>query len=413
MSVNNGWTGGQYSIFRALFGGYLLIHFLQLIPWGAEVFSNQGVLPEASASPLLHLMPNLLALWDQPTVVTGFLIAGAILSVLFAAGSHDRVAALLLWYVWACLFGRNPLIANPSLPFVGWMLLAHVFLPAAPYGSWAARGRIDPACEWRMPQPIYRVAWIILALSYTYSGYTKLISPSWIDGTAMARILDNPLARPTWLRDAILTSPAWVLQLATWGGLTLELAFAPLALFRRARPWIWGLMLLMHVSLIMLIDFADLSASMILMHFFTWDPAWAPPRPGATERIFYDGHCGLCHRAVRLILAEDRSGMAFRFAPLGGETFLAAVPEADRRALPDTVVVQTREGALLTRSAAVLHILGRLGGLWCLLGAVGHLVPAPVRDWGYDRLAAVRHRLFAPPPACPLMPARYRERFDI
>ena len=76
MSVSNGWTGGQYSVFRALLGTYLCIHFVQLIPWGAEVFSNHGVLPEASASPILYLFPNVLALCDSPAMVTGLLVSG-------------------------------------------------------------------------------------------------------------------------------------------------------------------------------------------------------------------------------------------------------------------------------------------------------------------------------------------------
>jgi hypothetical protein len=72
-------------------------------------------------------------------------------------------------------------ISNPSLPFVGWMLLAHAFLPEAPYGSWMARGRPDPGGKWEMPPAIFAVAWIVMALGYTFSGYTKLVSPSWVD----------------------------------------------------------------------------------------------------------------------------------------------------------------------------------------------------------------------------------------
>src|SRR5437867_1395750 len=131
MPVRNGWTGGQYSLFRAIFGTYLLVHFLHLIPWGVELFSRDGALPIASDSPIIGLFryfPNLLALWDAPAAVTGILAAGAGLSVLFILGFYDRLAAVVLWYIWACLFGRNPLIANPSLPFVGWMLLAHACL---------------------------------------------------------------------------------------------------------------------------------------------------------------------------------------------------------------------------------------------------------------------------------------------
>ena len=171
-----------------------------------------------------------------------------------------------------------PLIGNPGLPYVGWLLLAHACLPPAPYGSWAARGRPDPGNGWRMPGGIFLVAWILMALGYTYSGVTKLVSPSWVDGTALARVLDNPLARPGLVRDALLALPEGVLRLATWGALLAELSFAPLALVPRLRPWLWGLLLLMHLGLIVVIDFADLSLGMVLLHLFTFDPAWLPPR---------------------------------------------------------------------------------------------------------------------------------------
>lgn len=286
MSMSNGWTGGQYSLFRVVFGTYLLSHFAQLVPWGTEMFSSGGVLPQASASPLLYLFPNVLALWDAPAFVTGLLVLGAGLSVLFAVGWYDRAAALGIWYLWACLFGRNPLIANPSLPFVGWMLLAHACLPLAPYGSWAARGRPDPGGSWRMPQPLYRVAWIVLALGYTYSGYTKFLSPSWVDGTALARVLENPLARPGPVREALLALPSGVLHLATWSVLSLELAFAPLALVRPLRPWLWSLMVLMHLSLLLVLDFADLSLGMLLVHLFTLDPAWIRPQQAPLEMLY-------------------------------------------------------------------------------------------------------------------------------
>ncbi|MHC4379553.1 MAG: hypothetical protein ACYSU1_00485, partial [Planctomycetota bacterium] len=117
--MRNSWTGGQYSIFRALFGSYLLVHFLQLIPWATELFSNVGVLPDAGLSPFLILFPNILMLWDGPWFVTCMLVFASALSLLLAIGKYDRIAAVLLWYLLACLFGRNPLILNPGLPYVG------------------------------------------------------------------------------------------------------------------------------------------------------------------------------------------------------------------------------------------------------------------------------------------------------
>lgn len=413
MSLTNGWTGGQYSLFRALLGLYLAVHFASLIPWAGELFSWSGMIPDAAASPLAFLFPNVLAWFDPPWMVHALLAAGIASSLLLAAGAFDRWAAVAAWYVWACLLGRDPLILNPGIPYVGWMLLAHACLPRAPFGSWEARGRIDPGGGWRFTPSVFAAAWILMAVGYSFSGVTKLTSPSWIDGTAVARILENPLARPGRLRDLFLALPTAMLALSTWGAVCLEVAFAPLALVRRLRPWLWGSMLALHLTLIALIDFADLSLGMVMLHLFTFDPAWVPRRaPGAIETLFYDGNCGLCHRAVRFLLAEDPDGAAFAFAPLGSDTFRARTSEAERAQLPDSLVLLTADGRVLTRSAAFRHLLGRLGGIWRVFATILWAVPKRLQDAAYDVIARVRYRLFAKPKdACPILPPHLRARF--
>lgn len=145
----------------------------------------------------------------------------------------------------------------------------------------------------------------------------------------------------------------------------------------------------------------------------TFSLSWtAPLKTAGKDTIFYDGHCGLCHRTVRFLLAKDHSGERFRFAPLASNAFAAAVPEAQHQTLPDSLVVLTGAGNLLTRSTAVSYLLRRLGGFWRVLGEMLACVPAPLRDRGYDSMARIRHRLFPPPAqACPLVPAELRERF--
>jgi predicted DCC family thiol-disulfide oxidoreductase YuxK len=415
-SERTAWTGGQYSLYRVVFGTYLLVHFIQLVPFGAELFSNQGVLPDGGASPLLRLFPNVFLFADGPAFVTGALVAGALLALLFAAGWHDRVAALLLWILWASLFGRNPLISNPGLPYVGLLLLIHVGLPSgtnAPYGSWAMRGRIDPGGTWALPRALHRVAWILMSVGYSYSGAMKLGSPSWRDGSALARVLANPLARPGGLRRVLLELPDLVLTLSTWGALAFELGFVAFALLRRLRPLAWAVMLFMHLVLIAVIDFADLSLGMVILHLFTFDPAWiAPRRASAPALLFYDGECGLCHRTVRFALAEDAAGEAFRFAPLQGPTFEEAVPGEERAEFPDGVVLRTADGHLYLRSDAIGQVLLALGGVWRVLGHALLLVPRAVRDGGYDAVARVRKRIFAQPKGlCPLLPPKLGRRF--
>jgi hypothetical protein len=272
--MKNGWTCGKYSSFRAALGAYLFIHFVQLAPWAAELFSNHGVLPRASDSPVIKLFPNILAIWDSPSFVTALVIAGAVFSLLFAAGAFDRTAAVSIWYIWACLYGRDPLISNPSIPYVGLLLLAHACLRPVPYGSLAALVRGRPADGWKLDESVYTVVWILMALGYTYSGYTKLVSPSWIDGTALTAVLNNPLARPGPARTALLALPIPIMRLATWAVVAAELAFAPLALSSKLRPWIWGLILLMHLALTIVINFAELSIGMVILHGLTFNPSW-------------------------------------------------------------------------------------------------------------------------------------------
>jgi predicted DCC family thiol-disulfide oxidoreductase YuxK len=397
---------------RIVLGLYLAQHFAWLLPYGAELFSSRGVLPDGALSPLHGLFPNVLALADSPAAVQALLALALLASLALAAGWKDRIAALGLAYLWAAFFGRNPLIANPSLPYVGWMLVAHACLPRAPYGSLEGRGRVDPDGGWVFPRGVFVAAWVALAVGYSYSGAMKLTSASWLDGSALERVLENPLARPGLARDLLHGLPAPLLRAATWGALGLELLFAPLALLRRARPVVWASMLAMHLALIALIDFADLSFGMVVLHVFTFDPGWiARKERGAPLALFYDGECALCHGFVRFLMAEDRAG-ALRFAPLQGPTFAARVGAERRAGLPDSIVLL--DGArLLTRSDAALHVLETLGGSWRALAIPLRSVPRPVRDGGYDLLASVRKRLFGTTKAaCPMMPRELAARFD-
>lgn len=127
--------------------------------------------------------------------------------------------------------------------------------------------------------------------------------------------------------------------------------------------------------------------------------------------VFYDGTCGLCHRAVRAWLARDRRGL-LRFAPLQGETFAELVPADQRAELPDSIVVRAADGRLLTGSDATVHLLRRLGGAWGLAGALLRLVPRPLRDLAYGAVARHRKRFFGSTDAlCPLLPPEQRARF--
>lgn len=128
--------------------------------------------------------------------------------------------------------------------------------------------------------------------------------------------------------------------------------------------------------------------------------------------IFYDGACGVCHGSVKWVLARDAAA-EFRYAPLGGETFLELVPEATRARLPESVVVRLPDGTLCTEWRGVLAIAGGLGAPWRWLAAAGRCLPGVIGDAIYRLVARNRRRLAAAPKdgPCPLVAKELRARF--
>lgn len=134
----------------------------------------------------------------------------------------------------------------------------------------------------------------------------------------------------------------------------------------------------------------------------------------ALDTVFYDGGCALCHRSVRFLVARDRDGSRFRFAPIGGARFRAELSDDERAGLPDAIAVRTADGHVLVRSAAALRLGARLGGLHAAFARVLALVPARLRDALYDAIARSRYRVFGRvTEACPVVSPELQARFDL
>lgn len=390
---------------RWVLATYLIIHFGMLVPYATELFSREGVIKNIELLPSYGKVPNLLFFQDSPGFVLASLIALIALSAALYADRLVRPAAFLVWIGWASLLGRNPFISNPSIPYIGFILLA---LAATPRGDRSIQSLM------------HRTLWILLAVGYSVSGLHKLGSPSWVDGSALNELLHNPLSRVSPLTDILRESPQVLLKAATWLALCVEILFAPFALFAKSRPWIWLTAVAMHLGILLVVDFADLTAAMLITHLFVFNPSWLQVRAAragesveksltpAGPVVFYDGACGLCNRFVQWLLAQDTQ-QQFSFAALQGEYAAKILPPELSQSL-STVVVRTYEGKLLSRSSAVIYICRVLGDVWAL-AALGLLIPRFLRDRAYALVARYRHRLFPPPEACQLPSAQERARF--
>ncbi len=380
----------QFTLFRIIFGTYLFVHFIHLVPWAGELFGKSGVLPDPTLNPTHGLFPNPLNLPLADGTLIASLIAMAVCSALFAAGIWRRVAAALLWFGWSALFHRNNLIANPSIPYIGLLLILSILVPT---GEPLGRGKRN--ATWFMPYWVFASAWILLAAGYTFSGYTKLFSASWVDGSAIGYLLENPLARLGLLRDLMGSLPDPLLAAMTWGALAAELLFLPLALWGKSRPWIWLTLVLMHLGIVAVIDFADLSLGMLIIHLFTFDPSWLRPKSAGTLLVRYDSECLMCSKSMRFLAEEDRADL-IRFTPLTDEN-------------PTSIQV-VANNCTLTESRAILALLSALGGHWRAISILGKIVPPPLSDILYRFVARHRYQWFGKTSSCDLPSASLTNR---
>jgi predicted DCC family thiol-disulfide oxidoreductase YuxK len=136
---------------------------------------------------------------------------------------------------------------------------------------------------------------------------------------------------------------------------------------------------------------------------------WSPLQTLPQRRIvFFDGVCGFCNAWVDFLIIRDPDGQ-LAFAPLQGETARQLLPDADRERL-HSLVLWTPQRAY-RKSAAVVRILWRLGGVWRLLAGLLWLIPLPLRNLGYDVVARNRYRLFGKKETCRMPTPAERTRF--
>jgi len=290
------WYGPtQFALFRIALGIYLTIHFVQLIPDSAEIFSNQGVIADASTLPSFGKVPNILFYFDDPLFVNIFLNSLILCCLMFTFGIYRRISAFYLFYGWMCLLNRNPLISNPSIGYIGWILLACSVIPKGERLGFLLTDEernkenrcINNLC-WEMPDIIYYGSWIIVGLTYTASGIHKLQCDTWIDGTALYYVLTSPIAYQNFIIKFVLSDVIYI-KILSWGSLFLEISAVFLGTFYRTRKFYWLAFMGFHGGILATVNFVDLTFGMIMAHLFTFDASWYDFTKRFVEKYDYNG----------------------------------------------------------------------------------------------------------------------------
>ena len=236
------------ALVRIAFGVVVLGWTLALLPGLFAWFGGDGILPRQPG--------GIDGWWGPlgPAAPDGVLVAAAIAllaaSACLVAGYRTRLAALLVFLGLLAFQRRDPWVFDSG---DGLLRVIALYLALAPAGAALSLDRARRARErfWEFPA---RAPWALrlmqvqLSVIYLATAWTKMRGTTWNDGTAVSYALRvGDLERfpvPHLLTDSVL-----VANLMTYGTLATELALGVLVWNRRARPWVLGLGLALHLGI--------------------------------------------------------------------------------------------------------------------------------------------------------------------
>jgi predicted DCC family thiol-disulfide oxidoreductase YuxK len=135
-----------------------------------------------------------------------------------------------------------------------------------------------------------------------------------------------------------------------------------------------------------------------------------PPGVGPEDRVvLFDGVCNLCNGLVRFLIQRDR-GARLRLASVQSEAGQAILAWCGLPLDNFDTMVFVEAGQAYPKSTAFLRVVRYLPQPWPWL-SWGLLVPRPLRDWLYDRVARNRYRWFGRQESCMLPTPEIRSRF--
>ena len=124
----------------------------------------------------------------------------------------------------------------------------------------------------------------------------------------------------------------------------------------------------------------------------------APAVPTAAPLIVFDDVCVLCASFVQWVIRHDRRAQ-FRFTSAQGPLGQALFRDLGLDPVRLETILLVESGVAHGRLAGIIEIATRLGGVW-RAAVVLKVLPAPLGDWVYDRIARNRYALFGKRDVC-------------
>jgi predicted DCC family thiol-disulfide oxidoreductase YuxK len=383
-------------LMRMGIGGALLVQYALATPFIYELWGDAGWVP-------LSVVMQDYDPWSQsiffyftvPWQLMAFHLAFLACCTAFMLGWRTSYVKWIVLIGQISYVHRNPVIAYGVDQILASLLL---IMCLAPIGRALSLDRVREVRAAKLKSlaavpPAYSSPWtgactrlmqIQMAVLFFYSGIGKLRGEDWWNGDAVWVAFFMGEYYNKFVLD-VLASHYWIVNLATYGTIIIEVAYPFLIWQRGTRPVLLALAIFLHLQFCWLGLFY-FSFVMIMGHMSFVRPTWLSRLGLAWKRwvgepeLVYDGNCRLCVRALAWFLAFDGLRQTrtrdFRTNPL------PPVPDTTEAALH----LVLPDGRILAGFDACQYLVLRVPGLWWLVPfvhvplvsrAAGHLV------WGW------------------------------
>jgi predicted DCC family thiol-disulfide oxidoreductase YuxK len=358
-------------------GAAMLLHYGLASPhlftfWGDSGWLPREIAVQQTASPWVQsVFFYFTASWQWVAFHALFLFCCAALAVGWRTS----------WVKWLVLIGhisydnRNPLMNYGVDAILGCLLLILCFAPIGRALSldrvrevWIAKRKnlaADPPAftsPWAFA--CTRLMQIQMAVVFFFSGIHKLRGDDWWSGDAVWKVFAFNEYYNGFILD-LLASHYWLVSVATYGTVLIELSYPFFIWQRRSRPYMLAAAIFLHLQFAFLMNLYFFSFVMIMGHMSFLRRArlrelgaWWKRKIGGMEMI-YDGTCGFCKRSMAWFLAFDG---------------LRQVSIRDFRTNPSPVVTDEQllkalylvlpDGRALPGFEAYRYVVLRVPGLW-------------------------------------------------
>jgi predicted DCC family thiol-disulfide oxidoreductase YuxK len=401
-------TTAPIEITRIGLGFALLLNYGLATPYIYALWGDEGWLPRALHGEVVTdpLMQSILYYFSAPWQFALFHAVFVASCAALMVGWRTSLAKWLVLVGHVSYTYRNPSITYGFDSIAAALL---VILCFAPIGRALSLDRVREVRRAKRHDllarpPVRTDVWsfactrlmqVQMAVLFLVSGMEKLRGEEWWEGEAIWRVFTHTdYYNGTALLD-LLASNFWLVNIATYATILIELAYPFLIWQRATRPYLLALAIFLHLQFGLMMGLFFFSFVMIMGHMAFLRPewlaqlgAWWKRRIGPMEMI-YDGRCGFCVRSMAWFLAFDGLGQ------IGVRNFRKdPSPVVSDEAMEKALHLVLPDGRALAGFEAYRHVVLRVPGLWWqvplfYIPVLSRLIGHPVYNW----IAANRSRM--------------------